>query len=117
MSGHDEETLVSLKGDGSCTWFLDGDTELVFMKDVKKVITSPIDLISINIEGGEYNLLSEMIKSDAIKNCRIVQIQFHNIHSGCETLRDNIREKLKEAHHEVYNYPFVWECWSKNSLK
>lgn len=111
LSGQDKVVGISLNGDKSCTWLLGPNLELVTVLDVKRCVVSPIDLISINIEGDEYDLLSEMIKSDVIKYCRRLQIQFHDNYLSCEKLRDDIRKKLRETHQEVYNYPFVWECW------
>ena len=70
-----------------------------------------IDLLQINIEGGEYELLKQIISSPYI--CRIIkmQIQFHlNIENAPEA-RDFLREKLSKTHKEVFNYPFIWEAW------
>lgn len=113
LSNHTGEVKISLKGDGSCIWNLESgvDTEMICIKDIVQVLTFPIDLISINIEGEEYNLLSHMIVTGIVRLCRRIQVQFHNNYSNCDELRRDIREKLQETHDEIYNYPFVWECW------
>jgi FkbM family methyltransferase len=81
------------------------------MRDVAEVITTPIDLININIEGGEYTLLERMIESGVAKLCRNIQVQFHDDYPNCIELRDKIREGLAKTHIESYVYPFVWESW------
>ncbi len=72
-----------------------------------------IDLASINIEGGEYELLKRMIDGDLIRLVRDIQIQFHNVCPQAEDLREQIRTTLAMTHVERYNYPFVWEAWRR----
>ena len=43
-----------------------------------------IDLIKINIEGGEYELLEALLKSGACENIKNLQIQFHNFFPEAE---------------------------------
>ena len=86
-------------------------SDAVPMRDVAEIITTPVDLININIEGGEYALLARMTESGVTKLCENIQVQFHNDHPNCIELRDAIRAKLSETHAETYNYPFVWESW------
>jgi hypothetical protein len=87
-----------------------GSGETVSMCHVRDVINSYVDLVSINIEGGEYTLLPEMLNSGIIKFCRHLQVQFHDHPNGVE-LRDRIREGLAATHQQTFNYPFVWEGW------
>lgn len=112
LSDRDAEVKISLRGDGSSMQDPGGiDIELVQIKDVAQILISPVDLISINIEGEEYNLLSRMITAGIIPLCQNIQIQFHDMYPDSERLRQTIREKFSVTHTEVYNYPFVWECW------
>jgi len=113
LGSHDEEVRISLDGDGSRTWGLGSCIELVSMRDVAKLVVGLIDLISINIEGGEYDLLPRMIETGVAMECRNIQIQFHNNYPDCDKLRNDIREQLSKTHTEIYNYPFVWEGWKR----
>lgn len=113
LGASDEEIRMSIEGYGSSILFEGANTELVSMRDVSQIIVSPVDLISINIEGGEYDLLLRMIKTDTIKQCKDVQIQFHSNYPNFEKTRNEIRRWLTETHMESYNYPFVWESWRR----
>jgi FkbM family methyltransferase len=70
-----------------------------------------IDVIKINIEGGEYDLLLALIESGWIKRVRYLQVQFHNFVPDAISLRNQIRTKLSETHEEMWNYEFIWESW------
>lgn len=70
-----------------------------------------IDLISINIEGGEYALLARMIETDLIRICRNVQVQFHDIDPSCALRRKHLQRRLGLTHELKWEYPFVWESW------
>ncbi|WP_164921024.1 FkbM family methyltransferase [Thermosynechococcus vestitus] len=70
-----------------------------------------IDLMKINIEGGEYDLLELLISSGWIRRIRFLQIQFHNFFPEAPERRQAIRAKLGASHEEMWNYEFVWESW------
>lgn len=77
------------------------------MADVK------IDLVSMNIEGGEYDLLMSMSNSGLMYQCRDIQIQFHPLWGNSYDERNRLRNLLIQTHDEVYCYPFVWEMWRR----
>lgn len=70
-----------------------------------------IDLIKINIEGGEYALLSRMHATGLIPRCRDIQIQFHDFVPGAVALREDLRRMLSQTHELTYDYYFIWENW------
>lgn len=70
-----------------------------------------IDLMKINIEGGEFDVLPALIKSGDIEKVRYIQIQFHNFVDNAAKRRDAIRAALANTHSEMWNYTFVWESW------
>lgn len=72
-----------------------------------------IDLIKINIEGGEFDLLPAMIESGIIRQVKYIQIQFHNFVDDAVNNRNLIRELLGKTHREMWNYEFVWESWER----
>jgi len=76
-----------------------------------------IHLIKINIEGGEYDLLSHIIETGLISRIENLQIQFHDFVPNAKNLRENIQRELKKTHHLTYNYDFVWENWKKSPTK
>lgn len=79
---------------------------------IEKGITE-IDLIKINIEGGEYRLLQRMIDKRIVEKCHDIQIQFHSSYPNSAELRDQIRRSLQETHFTTYDYPFKWENWRR----
>jgi len=70
-----------------------------------------IDLMKINIEGGEYSLLESLIKHNLLDITRYYQIQFHNFIPDAKEKRENIRTELSKTHRLLWDYPFVWESW------
>lgn len=72
---------------------------------------SEIDLIKINIEGGEYPLLKRMIDTKLVHICKNIQVQFHEFYPNAVQLRNEMREDLRETHKLTYDYPFIWENW------
>lgn len=73
-----------------------------------------IDLLKINIEGGEYDLLDHLIASGAIIKIRNVQVQFHEfVPHAAKRMRD-IQQKLEKTHSLTFQYVFVWENWQLN---
>lgn len=71
-----------------------------------------VDLLKINIEGGEYEVLPALIDAGLIDRVRCIQVQFHNFIPEAKEKRDAIRTLLANTHIEMWNYPFVWESWS-----
>lgn len=76
--------------------------------EIKKV-----DLIKINIEGGEYDLLDKMIEFDFIRICDNIQVQFHDFYPDFQKRYDLINKELSKTHVLTYNFPFVWENWTR----
>jgi len=70
-----------------------------------------IDLMKINIEGGEYDLMEHFIRQGWTKYITDIQIQFHDFVPDANTRADNIRDELKLTHHLTYNYVPYWENW------
>lgn len=73
-----------------------------------------VDLLKINIEGGEYDVLPRLLQTGLIKNIRYLQIQFHDFIPDAVQMRESIRTQLSLSHTEQWNYPFVWESWERS---
>lgn len=72
-----------------------------------------VDLMKLNVEGGEYKILNRMIEKDLIRRCDNIQIQFHNIDKNSKKERLKIRNELSKTHKLTYDYYFMWENWQK----
>lgn len=70
-----------------------------------------IDLMKINIEGGEYDLLDHLISNSLHLMIRNIQVQFHDFVPDAANRMKAIQEKLGKSHSTTYQYEFVWENW------
>ena len=82
---------------------------------LKKLEISQVNLMKINIEGGEYPLLLHMASQSALALVSEYQIQFHNFIHDAESMRDDITAALSETHEQTWCYTFVWENWKRRS--
>ena len=85
-------------------------------KSFNSVISSlgikKIDLMKINIEGGEYNLLKFLIKTKQLEFTKNYQIQFHDFISDAVNKRKNIINEFNKKFIQTWCYEFVWENWT-----
>ena len=85
------------------------------IRDVKTVMDEltleDVDLLKVNIEGGEYDLLSRLIDSNFINRFRVIRIQFHDWFPNAFALRKKIVKELSKSHDVEWSYPMVWESW------
>lgn len=72
-----------------------------------------IDLMKINIEGGEFPLLLHLAKQNSLNVVKEYQVQFHNFIKDSIPMRDSIVESLSKTHKRTWCYYFVWENWKK----
>lgn len=70
-----------------------------------------IDLLKINIEGGEFEVIPALLDSNDIKIVRYLQVQFHNFIDTADKQRNKIRTRLEKTHIQMWNYEFIWESW------
>jgi hypothetical protein len=78
-------------------------------------LISKIELMKINIEGGEYELLDHLIDSNAISIIENIQVQFHNFIPNAEVRMKQIQDRLSLTHKLTYQYKFVWENWQRKN--
>ena len=74
-----------------------------------------IDLMKINIEGGEFQLLQHISDLDKLDLIASYQIQFHNFVEGSIQKRNRIIDDLRKTHECDWCYEFVWESWTKKT--
>jgi FkbM family methyltransferase len=123
LSDRDETLVMGVAGQGSSVCYADGPRQEVAMRDISSFVSAKgitrIDLIKINIEGGEYSLLPRMIETGVIEMCEHLQVQFHEWirpPGGAHRARRRIQERLRLSHELSYDYPFVWEGWQRRVL-
>jgi FkbM family methyltransferase len=72
-----------------------------------------INLMKINIEGGEYPLLEQLIEEGIAQRIDNIQVQFHDFVPDAVARMHQIQEHLRKTHELTYQYEFVWENWSR----
>ena len=70
-----------------------------------------IDLFKTNIEGGEYELLEQIIRSGWVSKISNLQIQFHDFVENADERMKAIKTELQKTHKLTYEYVYVWENW------
>jgi FkbM family methyltransferase len=70
-----------------------------------------IDLMKINIEGGEFDLLKHLIDNNFIAKIKNIQVQFHCFVPNAEEKLNEIYQNLQKTHKLTYHYKYVWENW------
>ncbi|HEX9426866.1 MAG TPA: FkbM family methyltransferase [Candidatus Polarisedimenticolia bacterium] len=72
-----------------------------------------VDLMKINIEGGEYELLEHLIEGGLIGRIRHLQVQFHDFVPDAARRMEAIQSRLMATHSLTWQYRFVWENWRR----
>ncbi len=116
LGAKDEQLLLSTDEESSSV-FAEGKnsvaiqlkTAATFIQDQK---IEKIDLMKINIEGGEYQLLDHLINTGLITKIKDLQIQFHHFVPNAESLMADLHERLAKTHETTYFYKFFWENWT-----
>ena len=88
-----------------------------FFEVVEELEISFINLMKVNIEGGEYPLLEHIIDAKSVNLVNEYQIQFHDFIDNAVKRRNNIVEALVTTHERTWCYEFVWENWKSKSNK
>jgi FkbM family methyltransferase len=119
LSGRTRKEKISIDEFSSSIFKKSPKTEIIELIDIKEFCDTykinKIDLIKINIEGGEYELLERIISSGAINIVQTFQVQFHDFVSSAEKRMERIQRELSKTHKPTYQYWFVWECWTKKN--
>jgi FkbM family methyltransferase len=86
-----------------------------FAEFVRESGIQDIDLLKINIEGGEFELLDHLISTKYIDRVRHIQVQFHQFVPGAEELVRDLRKRLWTTHILSYSLDWIWDGWVLNS--
>jgi FkbM family methyltransferase len=122
LSSNNEKAQISIDADSSSIFTIKGSTDEIYLNKaidfIKEYKIERIDLIKINIEGGEYELLEHLLGSGFIGSVDNIQVQFHDFVLDAESRMNKIQDALSKTHFLTYQYPFVWENWQiKNDFK
>lgn len=111
----DKDATIYIQNDRTSTFGKEGKKITIKVKDVCAAMdetkTFEIDLVKVNIEGGEYELLERLLNSGYIKRVKNLQVQFHTFVPEAKIRISEIRSRLSHTHKLTYKYDFVWENW------
>jgi FkbM family methyltransferase len=119
LAGADDTVLMTLEEGGSSAVILGGvpATEAVQLRDIASTLSElelkSVDLLKVNIEGGEYALMDRLLETGLIERFRHIQIQFHLHVPDAEARMRRIITGLDRTHELQWRYPWVWESWSR----
>lgn len=108
---------IGLAKDGSSVYVEGSQTERIDIVDIVEVIGSrQIALLKINVEGPEFEIMERIITLGLQSQVRDFQIQFHDFDSVRDPIgrREAIQQALAKTHRKTYDFPFVWENWTRN---
>lgn len=74
-----------------------------------------IQLMKVNIEGGEYELMEHLLDTGWVRRIGHLQIQFHDFVPNADARTASIRRRLAESHRCDWNCAPFWESWSRDS--
>jgi FkbM family methyltransferase len=73
-----------------------------------------LDYVTINIEGGEYDLLPALMDAGLMERIGELHVQFHLFDRSHLAQRSALVERIAQTHSPMWSYPYVWEGWRKN---
>lgn len=120
LGSRNQTCLLSDDGMGSSVYesshtYKESQKVEIAIRDVKEAFEAlnlpEVDLIKVNIEGGEYDLLPRLIETGLAKRCRIIRVQFHEWVPNAFAMRRKIVKELARTHDVEWSYPMVWESW------
>ena len=88
-----------------------------FFGVIEELEVSFINLMKVNIEGGEYSLLEHIIDTKRVNVVSEYQIQFHDFIDNAVKRRNGVAEGLVTTHERTWCYEFVWENWKSKPHK
>lgn len=119
IGGNDRTERISLSGDSSSVFAVDGrsegeaPSEQIQIRSLAHVLETLdlhyVDLLKLNVEGCEYEILEHLLDSGLAERFGDIQVQFHRLVPDADARRDAIRERLAATHRVTYEEPFVWE--------
>lgn len=117
LGGSSRKEMMRICDDSSSLFRDAGKEEIVEIMDVVAWFAEQnvmsVQLMKINIEGGEYELLERLIETGLIGIIENVQVQFHNISKDSSLRMEHIQRCLERTHMPTYQYRFVWENWTR----
>lgn len=115
VGGATRTEQIAICGDSSSLYRQSDATQDIQIVDIchwcESTGVTHVDLLKVNIEGGEYELLRRLCESGWAARIRNIQVQFHRLDQQSEAEMKKLQAALQSTHAVDYQYPFVWESW------
>lgn len=115
VSNSNERIRIFDSEDSSSVYWGEGNSEEIELVNFSTFLSEEgigsIDLLKVNVEGGEYDLLEGIIDNGEQTRIKNIQVQFHRFVEDCVERRSKIRKELSKTHSLTYDYEFIWENW------
>lgn len=110
------ETEINVSDNASSIFNVEGTKTKIRLESIIDFMISnkieTVDLMKINIEGGEYDLLDVIIENNFAHKFKNIQVQFHDfVIDNPRERMEKIQKELSKTHELTYQYDFVWENW------
>ena len=116
LGGSSRTETIYLWGAGTSTFRKRAKAEEIRIVDIAQWFSDrniqTVQLMKINIEGGEFELLERLLETELISCIENIQVQFHNIAVESTRRMELIQQGMRRTHEPTYQYKFVWENWA-----
>lgn len=118
LAGRTRTETIHLRANGSSIFGrAEGPGETIALRDVAEWWSAhhieQIDLLKLNIEGGEYEVLERLLETGLVARVVAVQVQFHQTVPDAAARYEKIAAALAATHRLTWRYPWVWENWQR----
>lgn len=121
LANREKKVWMALNGSSTSAFKDAPEKEEVLLKEAaaffRDIGLKHIDLMKINIEGGEYDLLDHLLDVGLVPAIKNLQIQFHDFVPDAESRMRSIQSRLAKTHELTYQYEFVWENWKLKNME
>lgn len=115
LGPRDEQIELGEAADATSAFVNKGKTVSGELRDIQAFLKEQgidqIDLMKINIEGGEYELLEYLIATGIVQKVKNIQVQFHHFMPNAKERMERIQQNLHATHELTYQFTFLWENW------
>ncbi len=119
VGGKEGEVEGRIKGDMSGLYADQGEpwkAKMVTMRQALQFVgPRVVALLKINIEGGEFDLLEDMVRDDLMKNFDNIQVQWHAVVPNAIERYKDLQGELSKTHHLTFDAGWIWQNWRLNS--
>lgn len=105
----------SLQNDSTGEFSQTTEKEWVSIKGIEDIFTrltlGDVDLMKVNIEGGEFALLERMVKCGLIKRVKNLQVQWHDLVPDSINRFEVLQNEFAKTHELTFDNGWVWQGW------